>query len=171
MACGKSIHYKTMDGLEAHLRAVVPLAERAATRGCVGRRRRGRRLTRRFSLVLARSVRFRVHGRGLGAVATCRRRTVALAPRRSDFQCERLAGPRGYAGGDGVPPQTAVHLVEVAAHVGFGGKGFEAHWAGFSSRCAQSPSPTSSIIRNIYYYNRLFTFIHQHAYKTDLCRI
>lgn len=108
-------------------------------------------------MVFVWSVCRRVYGCGLGVVAACRRRAVALAPRRGDLQGERLAGPRGDARGDGVPPQAAVHLIKVAPHVGFGGEGFEAHRAGFSSWCAESPGPTSSIIRNIYFNKREFT--------------
>lgn len=88
---------------------------------------------------------------GLGVVAPCRRGTVAL-PGGRDLQGEGLAGPRGDAGRDGVPPQAAVHLVVMAAHVGFGSEGFEAHWAGFSSGCAESPWPTSSNNNNDYYF-------------------
>lgn len=80
-------------------------------------------------------------------MATGWRGIVAL-PGRRDLQGEGLSGPRGDAGRVGVPPQAAVHLVKVTPHVGFGSKGFEAHWAGFSSRCAESPRPTSSIKNN-----------------------
>lgn len=83
-------------------------------------------------------------------MATCWRGIVAL-PGGRDLQREGLAGPRGDAGGDGVPPETTMHLVEMTAYVGFSGKGFEAHWAGFSGRCAESPWSTSSNNNNNYF--------------------
>lgn len=43
-------------------------------------------------------------------------------------------------------------LVEMTPYVGFCGEGFEAHWAGFSSRCAESPWPTCSDNKNKYYF-------------------
>ena len=81
-------------------------------------------------------------------MAACWRGIVAL-PGGCDLQREGLARSRGNAGCDGVPPQTTVHLIIMAAYVGFGSKGFEAHWAGFSSRCAQSPLPTFITTREI----------------------
>lgn len=84
-------------------------------------------------------------------MASCWGGIVAL-PGGCDLQRERLAGSGGDAGCDCVPPQTAMHLVEMTAHVGFGGKGFEAHWAGFSGWCAESSWPTSSNNNNGYYF-------------------
>lgn len=43
-------------------------------------------------------------------------------------------------------------LVEMTPYVGFSGEGFEAHWAGFSSRCAESPWPTCSDKKYKYYF-------------------
>lgn len=79
---------------------------------------------------------------GRGGVAV-----VVLLGRR-DLQREGLARPRGDAGRQGVPPKASVDLVEVTANVGFSGEVFEAHWAGFSSRSAESPRPTSSSNRD-----------------------
>lgn len=39
----------------------------------------------------------------------------------------------------------------MAAYVGFSSKGFEAHWAGLSSRCAKSPLPTFITRRKLSY--------------------
>lgn len=77
---------------------------------------------------------------------------VVALPGGRDLQREGLARPRGNAGSVGVPPQAAMHLVKVAAHVGFGSESLEAHGAGFSSRCAESPRPTSSINKNKNYF-------------------
>lgn len=130
-----------------YLWAVIPLAERAAAwcRVCLCR---GRELSLRFGLVLVWRWCFRVHRGGLGAVATCWRGIAALSGRR-DFQWEGLAGTWGYAGCDGVPSQTTMHLIKVASHISFGSEGFEAHWTWLSSRCAECPRPTCGVMKRV----------------------
>ena len=83
---------------------------------------------------------FGIYWRGLGVGATHRRGTavvvvvvVVVLPGGCSLRRKGRARLRGDAGRDGVPPQAAMHLVKVAAHVGFCGKRFEAHWAGFAS--------------------------------------
>lgn len=88
-------------------------------------------------------------------MSTCGRGIVAL-PGGGDLQREGLARPRGNTGCDGVPPQTTMHLIIMAAYVGFGSKGFEAHWAGFPGRCAKSPWPTFITTRRIAILNVYF---------------
>lgn len=139
-------------GLQTNLGAVVPLAERAATRGRVGLWRR-LSLTLNLGLVLVRWCCFRVHRCWLGVVPACGRGVVAL-PWGCGLQAQWVTRFRGRAGCDGVPPQAAMDLVEVTPHVGFSGEGFEAHGAGFSGRCAESFLTTSNINKenNIYYF-------------------
>lgn len=49
-----------------------------------------------------------------------------------------------------------MNLVEVTANISFSGKRFEAHGAGFSSRRAERPWPTSSNNKNNFYLKCLW---------------
>lgn len=85
-------------------------------------------------------------GRGVaaaaGTAATVAAAAVVLLGRRG-LQ-EELAGPRGGAGRHVVPAEAPVDLVEVAADVGFSGKGFEAHGAELPGRAAEGLRTTSN---------------------------
>lgn len=137
-------------GQQTNLWAVVPLAQRAATWGRVSLWRSWK-LILRFGLVLVWRCCFGVDHSGL-VVATCWWGIVAL-PGGCGLQRERLARSWGNTGCDSVPPKTTMHFVKVTAHIGFGSKRFEAHWAGFSSRCAESPRSTSNIKKNNFSFN------------------
>lgn len=82
---------------------------------------------------------------------TTRRRGIVGFPGGCDLQGKGLTRSGGDAGCDGVPTKAAMNLVEVTANVSFSGKRFEAHGAGFSSRCAERPWPTSSNNKNNFY--------------------